>query len=134
MGIAPFYRGADCNFWAQFDGNSHLVGSTIHYLSNGIDNGQIISYAKSEFHKNPFIHSMSTVKSAFYCLKDIILKKKTLSFRQNLNDTIKFSKKKNFNRKVIQKFSLKKYYDNRTVNKLVFDNSFILKKSNFFND
>ena len=29
MGVSPYYRGTDCNFWALYDGNPHLVGSTI---------------------------------------------------------------------------------------------------------
>ena len=53
-----------------------LVGATIHYLSDGIDDGRIISHATSEFHPNPLLHSMSTVKSAFFCLKQIIKKRK----------------------------------------------------------
>jgi len=39
MGISPYYRGNDCNFWALNDNNPHLVGSTIHLLSKGLDNG-----------------------------------------------------------------------------------------------
>ena len=27
MGVSPYYRGADCNFWAQNDKNSNLVGA-----------------------------------------------------------------------------------------------------------
>ena len=29
MGISPYYRGTDCNFWALYDNNPHLVGATI---------------------------------------------------------------------------------------------------------
>ena len=134
MGIAPYYRGADCNFWAQYDGNSHLVGSTIHYLSNGIDNGDILSYAKSEFHKNPFIHSMSTVKSAFYCLKKIIYLKRKKSFKQNLNKTIRLSKKKHFKENMINKFLSKIYIQNMHTDKFLLKNSFVLKRKFFFND
>ena len=94
MGVSPYYRGADCNFWAQNDKNSNLVGATIHYLSDGIDDGRIISHATSEFHPNPLLHSMSTVKSAFFCLKQIIKKNKIKSFSQDLKKTIKLSKKK----------------------------------------
>ena len=47
MGISPYYRGTDCNFWALYDNNSHLVGSTIHYLSKGIDSGPILYHAIS---------------------------------------------------------------------------------------
>lgn len=28
MGVSPYYRGADCNFWALYDNNPHLVGAT----------------------------------------------------------------------------------------------------------
>ena len=36
MGVSPYYRGADCNFWALYDNNPHLVGATIHLLSKGL--------------------------------------------------------------------------------------------------
>ena len=42
MGISPYYRGADCNYWAIKD-NINLVGSTIHYLSEDLDGGKIIN-------------------------------------------------------------------------------------------
>ena len=48
MGISPYYRGADCNFWAMYDGNSHLVGATIHMLSKGLDSGAILYHAMSK--------------------------------------------------------------------------------------
>ena len=37
MGLSPYYRGADCNFWALQDDNPHYVGATIHLLSKGLD-------------------------------------------------------------------------------------------------
>ena len=55
MGVSPYYRGADCNFWAQNDKNSNLVGATIHYLSDGIDDGRIISHATSRISSQSFI-------------------------------------------------------------------------------
>ena len=42
MGVSPYYRGTDCNFWALFDDNPHLVGATIHMLSKGLDSDQIL--------------------------------------------------------------------------------------------
>ena len=32
MGVSPYYKGTDCNFWAIFDSNPHLAGATIHFL------------------------------------------------------------------------------------------------------
>ena len=132
MGISPYYRGADCNFWAQNDRNTNLVGATIHYLSDGIDNGRIISHATSEFHPNPFIHSMSTVKSAFLCLRQIIKKKKKKSFSQDLKKTIKLSKKKDFDHLCIQKFFKKNYKKQKKNFELI--NCYILKRKNYYSD
>ena len=33
MGISPFYRGADCNFWALYDQNYNMIGASIIKLS-----------------------------------------------------------------------------------------------------
>ena len=65
MGISPYYRGTDCNFWALYDDNPHLVGATIHMLSKGLDSGPILYHALSNLKTNPFEYTMSTVKSAF---------------------------------------------------------------------
>ena len=65
MGLAPYYRGTDCNFWALYDGNPELVGSTIYLLSKGLDTGKILYHAISEVKTNPYIYTMSCVKSAF---------------------------------------------------------------------
>ena len=54
MGISPYYRGTDCNFWALYDGNPHLVGATIHYLSEGLDSGDIAYHVFSEYKKIHF--------------------------------------------------------------------------------
>ena len=42
MGISPYYRGSACNFWALYDKNPQFVGATIHYLSEGLDDGDIL--------------------------------------------------------------------------------------------
>ena len=73
MGISPYYRGTDCNFWALYDCKPELVGATLHLISKGIDNGKIIANATSEYNKNPFLYTMSTVKSAFFCLSSTSL-------------------------------------------------------------
>ena len=45
MGVSPFYRGSSCNFWAAYEENFHLIGSTIHLLSKGLDSGDILYHA-----------------------------------------------------------------------------------------
>ena len=74
MGLAPYYRGTDCNFWALFDGNPELVGATIYLLSKGLDTGEILYHAISEVKDNPFIYTMSCVRSAFDSIVDRIKK------------------------------------------------------------
>jgi folate-dependent phosphoribosylglycinamide formyltransferase PurN len=111
MGISPYYRGTDCNFWALYDGNASLVGATIHYLSKGLDNGKILLNATSEFHPNPFIYTMSTVKSAFLALKNLIKHNKIRSTRpikHNKILEIRYSRKKDFNENTIRQFNKKK--------------------------
>ena len=72
MGVSPYYRGTDCNFWALYDNNPHLVGATIHMLSKGLDSGPILYHALSEIKDDPFLYTMSTVKSAFHSLTEKI--------------------------------------------------------------
>ena len=69
MGVSPYYRGTDCNFWAIYDGNPHLVGATVHLLSKGLDNGPILFHCMSNLKKETFNYTMSTVKSAFLSIK-----------------------------------------------------------------
>ena len=72
MGVSPFYRGTDCNFWALCIDNPHLVGATIHLLSSGLDNGPILYHAMPKIFSDPFKYSMSAVKSAFLSIKEKI--------------------------------------------------------------
>ena len=44
LGISPYYRGSSCNFWALYDKRPAYVGATLHKLSNGLDDGDIISH------------------------------------------------------------------------------------------
>ena len=42
-GLSPYYRGGPCTFWALFNEEPEYIGVTIHWLSLGIDSGNIIS-------------------------------------------------------------------------------------------
>ncbi len=72
MGVSPYYRGTDCNFWALYDNNPHLVGATIHMLSKGLDSGPMLYRAMSNLKSNPFEYIMSTVKSEFHSIAERI--------------------------------------------------------------
>lgn len=131
MGLAPYYRGTDCNFWALFDDNPELVGATIYLLSKGLDTGKILYHAISEIKTNPYIYTMSCVKSAFDSLVDRIEKNslyESSSIKQDISKEVRYSKKIDFNEDIIKQF----YKKNIDLNKKKIDlslyvNPFILK-------
>ena len=131
LGISPYYRGTDCNFWALFDNNPHLVGATIHLLSKGLDSGQILYHALSEIKEDPFIYTMSAVKSAFESIAQKIENKTIFEHTPEIQDKskeIKYSKKNEFNDEVIKKFFLKKIDLNSKIFKLdLYKNPYFLK-------
>jgi len=129
MGVSPYYRGTDCNFWALYDNNPHLVGATIHLLSKGLDNGPILYHAMSKITADPFLYSMSTVKSAFDSLVEKINDDSILKIKpelQNKSKEIRYSKKNDFNENIIKDFLKKKI----KLNIKMFNNS-LLKKPFF---
>ena len=107
MGVSPYYRGADCNFWALYDNNPHLVGATVHFISKGLDDGPILFHALSKLKNDPFEYTMSTVKSAFKSIvskieNETILKIKSIP--QNKKKEIRYTKSKDFNEEIVKKF------------------------------
>ena len=131
LGISPYYRGTDCNFWALFDNNPHLVGATIHLLSKGLDSGPILYHALSEIKEDPFIYTMSAVKSAFESITQKIENKTIFEHTPEIQDKskeIKYSKKNEFNDEVIKKFFLNKIDLNSKIFKLdLYKNPYFLK-------
>ena len=131
LGISPYYRGMDCNFWALFDNNPHLVGATIHLLSKGLDSGPILYHALSEIKEDPFIYTMSAVKSAFESIAQKIENKTIFEHTPEIQDKskeIKYSKKNEFNDEVIKKFFLNKIDLNSKIFKLdLYKNPYFLK-------
>ncbi|MBK8992658.1 MAG: formyl transferase [Gammaproteobacteria bacterium] len=49
-GLSPEYRGADCTFWALYNGEPEKVGCTLHYIDAGIDTGKLIAHVCPEIH------------------------------------------------------------------------------------
>ena len=132
MGVSPYYRGTDCNFWALYDGNFHLVGATIHMLSKGLDDGPMLYHAMSNIKSNPFEYTMSTVKSAFHSIVERIKDKSILDIKpvkQDKSREIRYSKKIEFTEKVVKDYFSK---DVR-INFKEFDKS-LLKEPFFLNN
>ena len=131
MGISPYYRGTDCNFWALYDNNPHLVGATIHLLTKGLDSGPILYHAMSEMKIDPYEYTMSTVKSAFHSLAQRINDKSIFDIDpliQKKSHEIRYSKKIDFNEKIVGEFLQKKI----DLNSKKFQNS-MLKDPFFLN-
>ena len=131
MGVSPYYRGTDCNFWALYDNNPHLVGATIHLLSKGLDSGPILYHAMSEMKIDPYEYTMSTVKSAFHSLAQRINDKSIFDIDpliQKKSQEIRYSKKIDFNEEIVGEFLQKKI----DLNSKKFQNS-MLKDPFFLN-
>ena len=127
-GVSPYYRGTDCNFWALYDGNPHLVGTTIHLLSKGLDNGPMLYHAMSNIKTNPFEYTMSTTKSAFHSLATRIRNNSIFNIEaigQDKSMELRYSKKNEFSEEIVKKF-----YDKECDLNRKFDNS--LLKEPFF--
>ena len=50
-GLSPQYRGADCTFWALYNGEPDQVGCTLHRIDAGIDTGALIAHVRPEVHE-----------------------------------------------------------------------------------
>ena len=125
MGVSPYYRGTDCNFWALYDNNPHLVGATIHMLSKGLDSGPILYHAMSNIRSSPFEYTMSTVKSAINSIVEKIKDKsifKIETTKKNKLKKIRYSKKLEFNKTIIEKYFKK----NINLKSKEFDNSLLI--------
>ena len=109
MGISPFYKGSDCNFWALYDNNPHLVGATILKLSKKFEEGDIIFHTKPKKVKDPqkfsILASMSAFKSLIKKIKDkSIFKLK--GKKQNKKNIIRETAKSQFTDEIVKKFFL----------------------------
>lgn len=49
-GLSPEYRGADCTFWALYNGEPEKIGCTLHWIDAGIDTGGLIAHICPEIH------------------------------------------------------------------------------------
>ncbi len=132
MGVSPYYRGTDCNFWALYDDNPHLAGSTIHLLSKGLDSGPILFHALSKIgKKNPYEYTMSTVKSAFIAITKRIKDKSILKIKpikQDKRKEVRYSKKKDFNDNILKKYFSKKIKVNlKKFNHSLYKNPYFLE-------
>ena len=130
-GVSPYYRGTDCNFWALYDNNPHLIGATIHLLSKGLDSGPMLYHAMSNLKTNPYEYTMSTIKSAFHSIAERINDGSIFSIKPLVQDKakeIRYTKKSEFTEEVVKEYFEKKI----DLNSKKFNNS-LLKDPFFLN-
>ena len=89
-GLAPYYKGAACNFWPFYFLEPNWVGMTFHLLSKNLDSGNIIHHTIPKLDKKDNIHDVSCkvqLKSFKESLKIIkmIKDKKIKEHKLNLN-------------------------------------------------
>ncbi len=111
MGISPYYRGTDCNFWAIYDNKPEFVGATIFMLAKGLDDGKILFHAFPKNIRNLFVFSMSAVKAGFECLIENIKNNNLLKIKptkQYKKDEIRYSRLSDFTDDVVENFNKKK--------------------------
>lgn len=51
-GLSPEYRGADCTFWALYNGEPDKVGCTLHFIDAGIDTGRLLAHVCPEIRRD----------------------------------------------------------------------------------
>ncbi len=107
MGTSPYYRGSSCNFWACYDKNFDFVGATIHFLSPGLDSGDILFHAFPPMIGDAFLLGMSAVKSAQHGLIEY-LKRDTLKslgpVKQDKRLQLRYTRHSEFNDEMAQSY------------------------------
>ena len=114
MGLSPYYRGSSCNFWAVFDGNYGHVGATIHLLSKGLDNGNILFHCLPKFNYGDslFEFTMKAVIAAQTGLVESIGNKtifNLVDIPQNRSHEIRYTRNSDFNDTVAKEFLSRNY-------------------------
>ena len=108
MGVMPYYRGTDCNFWAIYDKKFSKVGATLMLLSKKIDDGKVLSIFRMNgvVKNNLFDYSMEACKLGLEKFVKLITKNKIKPIKIEKNKLLRLSKKKDFDDKAITKFNL----------------------------
>jgi len=105
MGVSPYYRGSSCNFWACYDGNFHLVGATIHRLSEGLDSGDILYTITPPPTDDPFKLGMLAVRQAHLSIINNLEDLKTIiPYKQDRSKEIRYSRMKDFNEEIVTEY------------------------------
>ena len=76
-GITPLYRGVHGGYWALAEGRPDLVGTTIHFVDEGIDTGKIIKQItfdvtpQDTFATYPYLHIATALPHLLKTVRNI---------------------------------------------------------------
>ena len=109
MGLSPYYRGSSCNFWAMYDNNPGHVGATIHYLSKGLDSGDILFHCVPKMTRgdSPFDFTMRSVLAAQESLVKAVKGGEMFSLhpvKQNKTKELRYTRNEDFTDGVAKAF------------------------------
>jgi methionyl-tRNA formyltransferase len=107
VGMAPEYRGSACNFWAEWDGRSDLVGAQVQRLGKGVDSGRIVYEGRAYTPPDPFIRGMAAVQVGIYGLLGVLERHPDTWLDVRPNDparTLCYSRGQDFTEKVAAEY------------------------------
>lgn len=58
LGLSPYYRGSGTNFWPFVNDELWYVGSTILFIDEGVDTGDIITHVRPDFYPKDTVHTV----------------------------------------------------------------------------
>jgi folate-dependent phosphoribosylglycinamide formyltransferase PurN len=77
-GITPTYRGVHGAYWALAEGRPDLVGTTVHFIDEGIDTGSIIkqvsfpTMSEDNFTTYPYLHTAAGIPALIDAVKAVL--------------------------------------------------------------
>jgi len=77
-GITPRYRGVHGGYWALTEGQPDLVGTTVHFVDEGIDTGKIIAQRtfavthEDSFVTYPYLHAAAGLPSLIAAVRAVL--------------------------------------------------------------
>lgn len=108
MGVAPYYRGTACNFWALYDGAPELVGATIHQLAAGLDAGPILYHAMPTAEcVDGFTLGMLAVNAAIVSIEKMLETKEIHQLaltQQDSNYLVRHSRSRDFSARIVYEY------------------------------
>jgi len=110
MGISPFYRGHSTNFWAFYNGEPEMVGSTILLLSPKLDKGDIVCHSVPPLQKGDDYYTFSmkavsvAVENIIVILNELAKGRKPKTFPQFKVEKTHYYRSKDFTEQVAEDF------------------------------